>query len=984
MKTLTYKPRSIYLTLSVIMIGLVLLLYAALATYQLQANKRRMLAQAADTFERVGRETVAAIEGELRPARITALLLSRTPLLSGAEHGQRLAQLPVLAAALQANPSLAAVYGGTANGSFVLLRRLANDEILRQTRAPEHASYLLQSVDRNSGVAHGQFLFYDDKLRLLATSEQPDYDFDPRTRPWFELAQAHGDSVVQTAPYLFFTTGEVGLTLATAQGAAAAGVDVSLGALSQMLARQRITPSAELMIVDARGAVLASSRPRAARLEQETKRLPVVAELNSPVLQQLWDNAERGLTDSIIDVDGREWVVRLEQLADTATPAGADVGHRLQLAVAAPRDELQADALHSRRVSLAITAGIVLLMLPLVHWSANLVSKPLKQLSLEAKTIRRFDFSGPDPARSVIWEVDQLAMAMTSMKHSLQRFLEISSALSAERNFDTLLNRILEETISVSGATGGALHLLTVDGKHLQPVASRLGGEPGDNSALRTWAVDDADSPSPAVRSLREDRTVEAEMDWSNPVHVAAYGRQFSRLQASRFRLLALPLKNRKNEVIGALSLTFVAADREAGARRLSPARVAFIEALSGTAAVAIDNQQLLRAQKDLLESFIRLVAGAIDAKSPYTGAHCQRVPELTKMLAQAACEADSGPYADYQLTEDQWEALHIAAWLHDCGKVTTPEFVVDKATKLETLYDRIHEIRTRFEVLKRDATIRHYEQALGAEEARRLRQELAPVHAALDEEFAFVAQCNEGGEFMAADKLARLREIGARTWWRTLDDTLGVSNDERRRKSARGPQLLPVREALLADKPEHVFPRPEREKLAAQADYGFKVDEPENLYNRGELHNLTISRGTLTEEERYKINDHIVQTIKMLEELPFPRHLRQVPEIAGGHHEKMDGTGYPKGLTREQMSPEARMMAIADVFEALTADDRPYKKGKTLSEALTIMARMRRGNHVDPELFELFLRSGVYLAYARRYMHPEQIDAVEITDYLS
>jgi len=979
MKTPNFQPRSIYVTLSVIMIGLVLLLYAVLAAYQLQVSKRRMLVQAADTFERVGRDVVGSIEGELRPARTTTQLLARTPLLTDGEPAQRLAELPLLAGALQANPSLAAVYGGTAEGSFLLLRRLDTEEARRQLHAPAAAAYLLQSVDRRGrNEAQGRYRFYAADLSLLQTDERPDYDFDPRVRPWFEQALRRPDGgVVQTAPYLFFTTNEVGLTLAAAQGRAVAAVDVSLSALSATLARQRITPSSELMIVDARGAVLASSRPRPAG---NARQLPTVEELGVPVLQQLWSAARQspaaGL-EPIMEVEDREWVVRMEVLPDAAQPGG---GAGLRLAIAAPRDELQADALRSRRVSLAITIGILLLMLPLVHWAANLVSKPLKQLSQEAETIRRFDFSGPDPARSVIREVDQLAMSMTHMKRSLQRFLEISSALSAERHFPTLLDRILQETISASQATGGALHLLSSDGTLLEPTALRLRDAVGDTSLLQAWRVDDAQSASAAVQALRSEQTVEMDLDWNNPQHMAAYGNVFDRLQTSHFHLLALPLKNRRDELVGTLTLSFEAPGGRRG--KLAPARVAFVEALSGTAAVAIDNQQLLIAQKNLLESFIRLVAGAIDAKSPYTGSHCQRVPELTKMLARAACEAKTGPFADFQLDEDQWEALHTASWLHDCGKVTTPEFVVDKATKLETIYDRIHEVRTRFEVLKRDATIARYEQALEPAAIERARQDLAPVHARLDEDFAFVAGCNVGGEFMAPDKVERLREIGARRWLRTLDRHLGVSHQERRRMDAAPHAPLPAEETLLSDRPEHRLERPRGDLPPSQG--GFTVRQPEHLYDRGELYNLSIERGTLTEEERYKINDHIVQTIRMLEELPFPRHLKRVPEIAGGHHERMDGKGYPRGLSGEQMSIEARMMAIADVFEALTADDRPYKNGKTLSEAVAIMVRMSESGHIDPALFDLFLRSGVYLDYAKRFMRPEQMDEVTLSSSVS
>ena len=253
-----------------------------------------------------------------------------------------------------------------------------------------------------------------------------------------------------------------------------------------------------------------------------------------------------------------------------------------------------------------------------------------------------------------------------------------------------------------------------------------------------------------------------------------------------------------------------------------------------------------------------------------------------------------------------------------------------------------------------------------------------------LDEEFAFIATCNEGGEFMAPDKMEKLRSIAARTWQRTLDDRLGVSWEEAERMGREAAQPLPVTEPLLADKPEHIISRREQERIPADNKWGFKLKVPQHKYNRGELYNLSISRGTLTEEERYMINDHIVQSIIMLSELPFPAHLKPVPELAGGHHEKMDGTGYPKQLQRDAMSVQARVMAIADIFEALTAADRPYKKGKKLSEAVKIMSFMKKDKHIDPDLFDLFLKSGVYRQFADRYLAPEYIDEVDINVYVS
>jgi hypothetical protein len=387
--------------------------------------------------------------------------------------------------------------------------------------------------------------------------------------------------------------------------------------------------------------------------------------------------------------------------------------------------------------------------------------------------------------------------------------------------------------------------------------------------------------------------------------------------------------------------------------------------------------------QKALLQSFIELIASAIDAKSPYTGVHCQRVPELTKMLAAAACASQDPRFKDFSLSEEEWEELHIAAWLHDCGKVTTPEYVVDKSTKLETIYDRIHEIRMRFEVLKRDAEIDYWQQLADGGNAEQLKTELEQKQNLLDDDFAFVAKCNEGGEFMADEKIARLNEIATRTWSRTLSDRIGIAWGEGLRKQRTPEAELPTQEPLLADKEEHIFYRDAKDVIPDDNRWDFKLDTPQHKYNKGELYNLSVARGTLANEERFKINDHMVQTIIMLNQLPFPKHLRNVPAIAGGHHETMIGTGYPKKLRREDMSLTARMMAIADIFEALTAADRPYKKAKSLSESVKIMSFMKKDQHIDADLFELFLQSGVYLDYAKQYLAEAQIDEVDITQYL-
>jgi hypothetical protein len=350
-------------------------------------------------------------------------------------------------------------------------------------------------------------------------------------------------------------------------------------------------------------------------------------------------------------------------------------------------------------------------------------------------------------------------------------------------------------------------------------------------------------------------------------------------------------------------------------------------------------------------------------------------------MLTLAATKATKGAFADFTLSEDEWYELEVAGGLHDCGKVTTAEYVVDKATKLETIYNRIHEIRTRFEVVKRDVEIAYWHGVAAGGDEPALRAERDRKWSDLDSDFAFVAACNQGSEAMAPEKIERLNRIAAITWTRTLDDSLGLSWEESQRRCGNGTSL-PAVERLLADRPDHIVPH-DKPPLGPDNPWDFKVNPLPHKFNLGELYNLSVLRGTLTAEERSHINDHILQTIVMLEALPFPKTLKRVPEWAGGHHEKLDGTGYPKGLCKEQMSIPARAMAIADIFEALSARDRPYKTPKRLSECIGILFQMKRDNHIDPDLFDLFLTSGVYRQYAEEFLLPEQIDEVDIRRYL-
>lgn len=574
------------------------------------------------------------------------------------------------------------------------------------------------------------------------------------------------------------------------------------------------------------------------------------------------------------------------------------------------------------------------------------------------------------------------------------RLIDLGIALSAERDHARLMEMILLEAKDFTNADAGTLYLKTEDDQLAFEIMRNdsldmaLGGTSGESITLppvRLYGDDGApnmNNVSAAAAITGETINIEdayscAEYDFSGT-------KKFDESTGYRSTsFLTVPLRNRNGDIIGVMQLLNAKSAEDDSVVAFDSQLQPLIEALASQAAVSLENQMLLAAQKRLLDSFIELIAGAIDAKSPYTGGHCQRVPELTKLLTRAACDKKDGLFADFDLTEDEWYELHIAGWLHDCGKVTTPEYVVDKATKLETIYDRIHEIRMRFEVLKRDAEIEVLKASLAGGDEAGLKRQLDERLAEIDSDFSFIAECNVGGEFMAPEKVERLKQIATREWTRTLSDRIGISHDEQERKNRQPEPSLPVTERLLSDRYDHIIERSAGDLMPPDNKWGFTMKVPQHKFNLGEIYNLGIGRGTLSAEDRYKINEHMIQTVMMLESLPFPPHLKRVPEYAGGHHEKLDGTGYPRSLSKEDMSIPARVMAIADIFEALTAADRPYKAPKKLSESLKIMSFMVKDAHIDPDLFRLFLESGVYREYAEQFLLAEQIDEVDISQYL-
>ena len=538
--------------------------------------------------------------------------------------------------------------------------------------------------------------------------------------------------------------------------------------------------------------------------------------------------------------------------------------------------------------------------------------------------------------------------SVDALLRRLEQLNAIGAALSKERDIACLLESILLAAKSITHADGGTFYRMTEDGTALRAEILRtdslhmaMGGPNGKPIVFPDLPLQKADKqPNDALVAAYcaiHSQTVniadaynEADFDFSGT-------RQFDARTGYRSKsFLAVPMKDHDGCVIGVLQLINAIDPDTGGVRSFTAADQSLAESLASQAAIAVSNRNLMQQMETLFESFISLINLAIDEKSPYTAGHCERVPALTMMLAEAANATQTGPIESFRMNARDVYELKIAGLLHDCGKVTTPVHVVDKQTKLQTLFDRIDLIDTRFEVLRRDQEIAALRAQLALRDVKDaaaeadLWQNQREQWQVLNGERDFLRKANRGAEFMLPADVQRVHDIATGYQWTGPDA-----------------QMVPFLSA-------------------------------------NELENLTIRAGTLTAKERDIINYHIVATIKMLDQLPWPRHLKNVPEYAGGHHERMDGKGYPKGLTRDQMSVQARIMGIADIFEALTARDRPYKKGMTLSEAMAIMHKFRLNGHIDPDLFEVFLHEKVYLRYAEQFLEPWQIDAVNPADWLN
>ncbi|MBZ2167490.1 HD domain-containing phosphohydrolase [Marinobacter sp. F4216] len=863
-----------------------------------------------------------------RPPAITLALLSHDPLGQAKNLEERLERLPAIVDILKASEVVSAVYVGYPNGEFFQLRKVVSSGLVQFHDAPRGAAYLVQASAPDGSKGQRLRHFYDAALNPIGEPTIQESDYDPRNRDWFRTATRSAQAEL-SPPYVFFSTGETGITLShrASEGDAVFGMDATVSDIKSQLSELKPTANTRVAILNGEQEILVDTGGGAE---------------NEPVL--LAAAQHKGTTIGSSSV--RRFRMNDQYWYGTTETSHVFEEEPLTVAVVIPSKELLAQV-WKLLTQQALIAGLIGLAMAIIGWFlGRRVARPLETLTNRVGQLSQFRFDNWEAPTSRVREAHQLGSALDDMAGSISSFQRISNVLNLGQNLNELLHDILTQILSIVGEKRGGIYLFSKQAGALNLAVDK---DPGLPKHIK--GVSSAQPNEEMILSLGQ--------------------------QLAGHPLVTI-LRNRNGKLVGTLVIEMERGDHA----HLSDEMVAFVHQISGSAAVAIETRELIESQQALLDGTIQLVANAIDSKSHYTAAHCTRVPQLAEMLVDEAIASDQEAFAGFTLSDEERYEFRLAAWLHDCGKITSPEHVVDKAVKLETIHNRIHEIRTRFEVLHRDADIRYLKRQLSGDDEAEAHQERDATQKRLQQEFAFIASVNHGGEALSDSDIERIHTIGRQTWQRHFSDRLGLSWDEAQATAEHPEPILPTAEALLSDKPEHTRPWGEHRPPVQRDDpgnhWGFDMALPDFAANKGELHNLTITRGTLTPEERFRVNEHIVQTICMLETLPLPDRLANVPRLAGTHHERMDGQGYPRRLISDQLSIPERIMVLADVFEALTASDRPYKDAKSLTESLSIVARMVDDGHIDRDIFTLFIRSGIYRRYAECFLAPEQIDHVD------
>jgi HD-GYP domain-containing protein (c-di-GMP phosphodiesterase class II)/ABC-type amino acid transport substrate-binding protein len=949
--------------------------------------------------------------------------------------------LDSLVDALQMRRSVYAIYVAQQNGHFYEVVNMQDTPSLFEVyQAPPKTAWTVITI-----IDHQQQLAFLDEDLTLINKTLSAKKYDPRVRPWYKDA-IKAEGIIRTQPYLFSNLNQAGFTFATqleTKGVVLA-IDMTMEWLNSVLALQEMDEKSEVFLVSPTGEKFASSNfvQQQSSPQQQTE-----ATLSPSMRFTQEEEAYLKNHQALLVSNENDWPPFDFQEAGEPKGFSIDLlrllseksGLKMQFVNGYPWSELtkmfkerELDILHS-------------LWKTKEREALGLFSEPIVKLKnyfivpVDAPDIRQFsditdqtlvvvngwvthDYIQENHPNIKTLVVDNIEESFLALARGEADFM-----IDTEGSFLYQKKRLSFENLRLSGLNKefdkgreGALHIMvqndqpillsiinktlaavsikeqqTLHQKWFNKVMGKADSTILDPELMKTLLNEKTNVVIEYVQQennnhyfamltpLRDHSFLGVKIDADSLLKPYEDSLKRSLFIALLLLLILLPIVLLGTSYIVKPIRALILENEKIKNRKMDEVTkiktsiVEFEELSDSFVSMSASIQQYQKDQENLLDSMVKLIAEAIDEKSPYTGGHCERVPKIAFLLLDAASKSTEGVFDEFSFTtEEELREFEIGAWLHDCGKVTTPEYVVDKATKLETIYNRINEIRMRFEVLWRDAEIDYLNNKLSQEELQTRKDSLI-------KDFEFIAEANMGGEFMDDDQKERVKTIAQQEWLRNFDETLGLSEIESARFEGRENEVLPVRENLLSDKTHHIVER-KNFNYGKYESQGFKLPVPEHLYNYGEIYNLCIERGTLSPEERYKINEHVIMSIKMLEKIPFPEGMKKIPEYAGTHHETLIATGYPRKLSKDELSVPARIMAIADIFEALTASDRPYKKAKTLSASIKIMSFMVKDQHIDADLFSLFLSSGVYIKYAETYLLPEQIDDVDISTYLT
>ncbi|EMR13693.1 HAMP domain protein [Methylophaga lonarensis MPL] len=972
-------------------------------------------------------------------------LLSQYPRLTSGNNISTQAR-DLFAEVMLDNPIFYAIYVGFNNGNVYQLVNLeAHDGIRQQLRAEPADRWAIVSVSSQSGERQRRFEYFDAEFNRRDTRQHP-VDYDASKRSWF--TQAVPGSVHKTDPYLLQHLQTPGRTYSTriSEQNAVIAVDITLAALETFLQSQELSETSEIFLYQATGDVIASNQlpveedlPELPRLELTNSQqqlidkgyLLVSNEVDWPPINFAVAGQPYGYAIDVLKAISSMTGVELRFVNGLSWPEMASMFLANELDIIQPVFFSEERQILGRMTDAflevpygAITRRGSADISEFSQLNGHIVAIP-RGWSLIGNLQRLF------PEIDIL-EVDSVSDMFRAVSQG-EAYAGVDSAivLAHTRQQFFLEDIQLHQPLDPGAAAlPTSLHFLVArDKSPLTDVFNQaISAIPASfwQKLQQKWlqpemqarhyhgVVPYAELMHPDVLQQHDDLRMIDIAGETYFVYLTPIGGQHSHQEyfaiLTPASLVMAPVLSRLKTSIALTILALLIllpfiwlfasplikqirallADSEKIKQRAYAqvsqvdSRITEIRDLASSMISMSESIQRHEAEQvALMESFIELIAQAIDDKSPYTAGHCARVPELAFMLAEKAIESDVSAFRDFRFeNEQQWREFRIGAWLHDCGKITTPEHIIDKGTKLEAIYNRIHEVRMRFEVLWRDAEIQYWnKQSQSPEKKTEHLQALERQQQQLQADFEFIAGLNIGGESVTEEDLKRLEQLAEITWQRHFDDRLGLSPVEEARYVSTDIKL-PTTEYLLADKAEHIIKR--QYEVSFDPRLGINMKVPEHLYNLGEIHNLSIYRGTLTPEDRFKINEHMISTIKMLDSLPFPPELARVPRYASTHHETLTGSGYPRGLKAEDLSIPERIMVLADIFEALTAADRPYKRAKPVSVAIDILHSMVENQHVDRDVFELFLRSGIYLHYAQRFLPEEQIDEVDINQYFS